>query len=190
MRLGGPVAWLALALLCLLLTLQPRPSHAGAVELVRAEVQRTPEGVMLDLETRVALPPGVEDALQKGVALHFVAEAELKRERWYWRDQVVAHAVRTWRLTYQPLTMKYRISLGGLSQTYVTLTEALSLIERSTRWRIADALAPNDDGHYYVETSFKLDLNQLPRPLLIGIGTQPEWNLELTRTIPLPPPAK
>ena len=164
----------------------PLPATAGVIELLRLDVHRIEQGVLVDADIRFELPPGVEDALQKGVALNFVAEAEIYRSRWYWRDQRVARAVRTWRLTYQPLTFTYRVSFGGLSQTYRTLNEALRVIVRSPRWRVADP-QPDDDSRYYLEYVFRLDTNQLPRPLLIGVSGQAEWNLVVERTVPLPP---
>jgi hypothetical protein len=33
------------------------------------------------------LPPAVDDALQKGIPMFFVAEATLLRDRWYWYDK-------------------------------------------------------------------------------------------------------
>ena len=35
----------------------------------------------------------IEDALNKGVALYFVQEAEIISERWYWRDKTVKKTV-------------------------------------------------------------------------------------------------
>ena len=127
----------------------------------------------------------MEDALQKGVALHFVAEAELARSRWYWRDKRLAQVRRTWRLAYQPLTLNYRVSLGGLAQTYPTLREALRAIQRLGAWRIGDVEDAQEAD--YLDFRYWLDLDQLPRPLLISIGSQPEWSLRIERTILLPP---
>jgi hypothetical protein len=160
------------------------PSHA--FELARLEVQRSDQGVLLSFDTRFDLPAGVEGALQKGVALYFVAEAQLHRARWYWFDRQFAETRRVWRLTYQPLTFSYRVSLGGLSQTYASLPEALRAVQRGSRWRIADPLAPDDDGNYYVQFQYRLDADQLPRPLQIGIAGRPEWHLAIERTITLP----
>jgi Domain of unknown function (DUF4390) len=157
-----------------------------SIELTRLEAARGEQGVLLDFETRFELPQGVEGALQKGVALHFVAEAELMHERWYWPDKRIARTSRTWRLSYQPLTFSYRVSLGGLSQTYPSLGEALRSLQRLNRWRIADA---GEDGEY-VDFSYRLDVDQLPRPLQITIGNQPEWSLRIERTIRLQPPTR
>ncbi|MEO8299392.1 MAG: DUF4390 domain-containing protein [Burkholderiales bacterium] len=179
------VAWLVTLGLLLVVALAG-PAQAGVVEARKLDVQRTAEGVFVDLETRFDLPQGVEDALQKGVALHFAAEAQLLRARWYWRDQRLAQVKRTWRLSYQPLTLQYRVSLGGLSQTYGTLAEALRSIQRTGPWRLAEPLPAHDDGAYYVELTFRLDTDQLPRPLQIGLSGQAEWTLELARTVAVP----
>jgi hypothetical protein len=179
-----PSTWLAL-LLALWLGLMP--STALAIELPRLGAERTDQGVVLSFETRFELPAGVLDALQKGVALHFVAEARVLRNRWYWRDQRVGVASRNWRLSYQPLTFSYRVGQGGLSQSYGSLDDALRAIQRASRWRIAEAIAPDDDGNFYVEFSYRLDATQLPRPLQIGIGSQPDWNLHVEHNFALPP---
>lgn len=160
------------------------PWPARAIDLAWLRVIRSEQGVLVDFETRFELPAGVAEALQKGVALHFVAHAELIRRRWYWRNKVVAQATRTWRLAYQPLTLSYRVSLGGLSQTYRSLDEALRTVRSSAQWRIGEALPPDDDGeNYQLDFAYRLDTDQLPRPLQIGIGSQPEWNLQLERTL-------
>jgi hypothetical protein len=173
---------LGLAGLSLLGTAAP----AQAVELTRLEAARSEQGVLLSFDLRYELPQGVEVALQKGVALYFVAEAQLMRSRWYWMDKAFPETRRVWRLSYQPLTFSYRVSLGGLSQTYATLAEALRAMQRSARWRIAEALPADDDG-YYVRFSYRLDAEQLPRPLQIGIAGGPEWHLAVERTIGVPP---
>ncbi len=166
-----------------LAVLLPAIGHAGPLEVQRVAAHRAADGVYLDLETRFDLPASVEEALLKGVALYFTAEAELRRPRWYWRDAEVARAVRTWRLNYQPLTQNYRVSFGGLSQSYSLLREALHAVQYCIQWRIAEPLPADDDTHYYVEVSYRLDTSQLPRPLQIGLGSQPEWNLAAERTI-------
>jgi hypothetical protein len=163
------------------------PARAAGIDLPRLGAERTEQGVLLSFETRFDLPAAVVEALQKGVALHFVADVSLLRERWYWRDQRVAQLSRTWRLSYQPLTQTYRVGLSGLNQNFASLEEALRALQRTSRWRLADPIAADDDGRYVVEFSYRLDASQLPRPLQIGVGGQPEWQLAVEHSFPLPP---
>jgi hypothetical protein len=184
-RTGGRGWLLALWLLAVAWS----PGTAGqSLELVQLALLNTEQGLMIDFDSRFELPASVEEALQKGVALHFAAEARLFERRWYWRDRRVAQARRSWRIAYQPLTFSYRVNFGGLGQTYPTLAEALRTVQRSTNWRVADPLAPGDRGQYYVEFSYRLDRDQLPRPLQIGVSSTPEWDLQVERTVPVPSP--
>jgi hypothetical protein len=180
-RLMRALAWLALALLLLG---APAPRAQG-VDVLTLAAARGEDGVELDFGVRFVLPPPVEDALRRGIPLHFSARATVLRSRWYWRDERVGRATRSWRLSYQPLTSAWRVSQGGLHQSYETLSDALLVLSRSSRWRIADADRIDPDEHYYVEFSWGLDTTQLPRPMQIGIGGQPDWALGVQRTLRL-----
>ena len=159
---------------------------ANGIELSELRLQRADDGLLLDFTARFELSRAVDEALHKGVPLHFVAEADVYRYRWYWLNRRVAQASRTWRLSWQPLTLTYRVSFGALAQSYPSLPEALAALRRSARWRIAEPLAPDDDASYYVEFSYRLDTSLLPRPLQIGFGGQPDWQLAVERTLPVP----
>jgi hypothetical protein len=63
---------------------------ARADEITAMRVERTAEGLMLSAQVRFDLPAGVDEALQKGIPMFFVAEAALTRDRWYWYDKEVA----------------------------------------------------------------------------------------------------
>ncbi|NKI95654.1 DUF4390 domain-containing protein [Rhizobacter sp. SG703] len=174
---GRLVLWLAMALLVTL----HAPLRAEPIELESFDLVRGDDGLMLGFSAQFELPRPVEDALLKGVPVYFVAEAEVYRDRWYWRDKLVSSATRTWRLAYQPLTRKYRVTFGGLHQSYDNLFDALASLRRVVSWRLADATQIEDDGHHYIEFSYRLDTSQLPRPMQIGIGGQADWTLRVER---------
>jgi len=175
-----------LALLFALLALAAAPAaRADSIELSSLSVIRAEDGVLLSFATHFELPPSVQDALQKGVPLHFVAQAELYRARWYWRDARIARVTRSWRLTYQPLTRSYRVGLGGLSQSFDNLDDALDVLRASSRWKLADLAQVSDEARHYVEFSYRLDTTQLPRPMQIGFGAQPDWTLAVERVVRL-----
>ena len=60
--------------------------------------ERAGERVLLSATVNFHLSTAVEDALLKGVAMIFVAEADVFRERWYWMNKRVAGAERHMRL--------------------------------------------------------------------------------------------
>jgi hypothetical protein len=118
------------------------------------------------------------------VPVYFVAQATLLRYRWYWRDERIARAQRSWRLAFQPLTSTWRVGAGGLSQTFPSLQEALAAI-RLTAWRVADPSQTEADQRYRVEFAFQLDTSQLPGPMQIGLTTQTDWVLGVERLAPV-----
>lgn len=160
----------------------PVAAHAAGPELTAFAVQRGEEGVTIDYAINFELPRGAEEALAKSVPLYFVAEAEVFRDRWYWRDKRIASASRVWRIVYQPLTANYRVTFGGLSQSYPSRAEAFAVIRRGANWKVAEAGQIEDGSRHYVEFSFRLDTSLLPRPMQIGIATQPDWALSVERT--------
>lgn len=178
-------AWLLALLLALVggLGLAPLGARAQGIELSSVKVGRSDGGIALDFYARPALSPAVEDAMQRGIPLYFVARATVYRSRWYWRDERIATAQRTWRVAYQPLTGHWRVSLGAIGQTAATAQEALAMVSRTTRWKIADISEVEAGEKYYVEFSYKLDSSQLPRPMQLDLAAQADWRLAVERTL-------
>ncbi|MGD9831784.1 MAG: DUF4390 domain-containing protein [Piscinibacter sp.] len=168
------MAWSALGV--------PIGARAAGPELAIFSVQRDEEGLSIDYAVNFELPRGAEEALNKAVPLYFVAEAEVFRDRWYWRDKRVASASRVWRIVYQPLTANYRVTFGGLSQSYPNRAEAFAVIRRGASWKVAEASQIEEGSRHYVEFSFRLDTSLLPRPMQIGIASQTDWALSVERT--------
>jgi Domain of unknown function (DUF4390) len=164
---------------------------ALAAELSQLKVERAEDGVYLSALVDFELPPVVEDALMKGIPMYFVAETDIYEGRWYWTDRRVASATRTIRLAFQPLTRRWRVNIvtglisnsaglrATLNQNYDTLPEALSAVQRLSRWRIADNTELDPDVLHKLEFSFRLDLSQLPRPFQIGVAGQKDWNISV-----------
>lgn len=152
-------------------------------------MERADDGVYLSAIVRFDLPAVVEDALLKGIPMFFVAEADIYLNRWYWADKRAASATRTIRLAYQPLTRRWRVNIvsglinnssglrATLNQNYDTLPEALSAVQRLSRWRIADNAEVEVDVVHRLEFRFNLDLSQLPRPFQIGVAGQRDWTI-------------
>jgi len=152
-------------------------------------------GLYLSAALHFELPPLAEDALLKGISIYFVEEAEVLRERWYWTDKAVARATRYLRLSYQPLTRRWRLSqaavpfsasglgLGSaLGQTYDELGDALAAMQRIARWKIAEIDDIDRNAAHLVHLRFRLDMSQLPRPFQIGAMGRSGWDLMLSRT--------
>ncbi len=163
----------------------------SAMRLMRSE-----EGVQLSAQVKFELPMIVEDTLIKGIPLFFVAEAEVTRDRWYWYDKKVAVATRQMRLSFQPLTRRWRLNVTSgvigntglgvsLPQYFDSLPDALANIQRINNWKIADAAEVEADAPHTVELRFKLDVSQLPRPFQIGLIGHSDWSIATTKSMHL-----
>lgn len=194
-RLWLAALWM-LALVLVLLPLRAQ-AQARAAEVTQLRLERGDDGVFLSAAVKFDLPPSVLEVLDKGIAIHFVAEAELYRERWYWTDQKIAQVARHMRLTYQPLTRRWRLAVSPfpittavagitLNQNFDTLDEALDAVRRIGRLRMGDASEIPDDSPQTVVFRFRLDTSQLPRPFQIGLVGQSDWNVSVERTAKLP----
>ena len=160
-------------------------AQAQSIELPTLKLERQDGALWLDFVAKPSLSKAVEEALQRGVPVYFVAQVEVNRYRWYWRNERVARVSRTWRLSYQPLTSSWRVSFGALSQSFPTLEEALAVATRATRWKVTDVEQIDPGERYEVEFSYRLDSTQLPRPMQLDLAAQAEWRLSVERTLRL-----
>ena len=157
-------------------------ANTSAMQLGRSESE-----LFLNAQIAFDLSPILQDALIKGVPLIFVAQAEITRDRWYWYDKTITAASRTMRLSYQPLTRRWRLNVGSggvsLPQYFDNLNEALASIKRLIRWRVADLSEIDPKAAHTLYFKFKLDLTELPRPFQIGLIGHDEWQIETNSSL-------
>jgi hypothetical protein len=192
--LGRCRLWV-MGVLCLLAVCKVG-AQSSVAELTELRMDRQDSALVLNAQLKLELGPAVEDALVKGLAVHFVADAELMRDRWYWYDRKLGGVSRYYRLAFQPLTRRWRLNVSSepisnsglsstISQNFETLSEALGVIRRQSGWKVANASDLDADGQQYLVYRFKLDFSQLPRPFQIAAGNQADWNLVISRSLRL-----
>jgi hypothetical protein len=171
-------------------------AQTSSVELTELMPVRKDNALLLNVQLKLELGPAVEDALIKGLAVHFVAETEVLRDRWYWTDKKIGASSRHYRLAFQPLTRRWRLNVssepisgtglaGSISQNFEKLDEALNVIRRQSAWKIADAQSLDPDARQRLRYEFRLDISQLPRPFQIAAGNQADWSLQVIKTLRL-----
>ncbi|WP_444812896.1 DUF4390 domain-containing protein [Variovorax fucosicus] len=174
----------------------PAAAQAPLTEITQLRLERSGDSIYLNAAVQFDLPALVEEVLDKGIAIYFVADAELFRERWYWTDQKMAQVSRHMRLAYQPLTRRWRLNVSPvpitnagfgatLNQNFETLADALDAVKRIGRLRMGDVAEIGDDPVHAVQFRFRLDTTQLPRPFQIGVAGQADWNITAERTAKL-----
>ena len=166
-------------LLASLVLLSPPTALAGeGIELIDANIEASDEGYRLASSFSVELSRTLEEALMRGVPLYFTLQVQVSRPRWYWFDEVAIKSTRTFRLSYNLLTERYRVSIdGNLHRNFSRLDDMLALLRRPGRWVIADSNALTRDAAYAVSVQFGLDISQLPKPIQVSAMSNNEWRL-------------
>lgn len=174
--------------------------HAeGANTVINSmRLERMEDGLHLSAQIKFDLPTIVEDALIKGIPMFFVVEAEVFKERWYWYDKKVAIAMRQMRLSFHPLTRRWRLNVTNgvigntgqgvsLPQYFDSLPDAMANIQRISNWKIADFMEVESDATNTVDLRFKLDVSQLPRPFQIGLIGNGDWSISAAKSMRFAP---
>lgn len=199
-RGSAPLAALLLAWVLLLSWLPLAAAAQGRTgpSVTQMRLEQADDGVYLTAAVQFELPSLVEEVLDKGIAIYFVAEAEVFQERWYWTDRKVAQVTRHMRLAYQPLTRRWRLNVSpvpitgtagfgvSLNQNFDSLSDAMDAVKRVGRLRLGDVADIGDELQHQVMFRFRLDTSQLPRPFQIGVVGQADWNIVAERSAKLP----
>jgi hypothetical protein len=175
---------------CLFLAALPALAEGPATEITQLRLERAEEGVLLSAAVKFELPTVIDDALAKGIPMFFVAEAVLFRDRWYWYDKQMATVARHMRLSFQPLTRRWRLTVSSapignsglaLGQTFDTREEAMAAVQHISRLKVAETADLDPEARYNVDFRFRLDVSQLPRPFQIGAVGHADWNIAVMR---------
>jgi hypothetical protein len=165
-----------LGALCLIIA---APAVAGeGIEFVDASLSATDEGYSLSSNFSVELTHALEDALSRGIPLHFKLQLEVSRPRWYWLDDVAIKSSRNIRISFNVLTRQYRASIdGSLYRSFTQLDDMLALLRHPGRWLVAEPNTLKSDANYTVAIQFSLDVSQLPKPIQVTALGSGDWKM-------------
>jgi hypothetical protein len=125
----------------------------------------------------VALTPSMEDALARGVALYFVVEIDVARERVIINESVASRS-ETFRLSYVPLTRSWRLSTGLYTQNLPTLDAATRQFTRLRATKVMEKRLLQKGERYIVTARVRHDFNQLPKPIQLSALASREWQID------------
>jgi len=170
-------SWLALLAAVWLALLAPAGTRAEGIEVRGAALIQAEDGYFLEATFDITLSGALEDALNKGIPLHFLLEFELIRPRWYWLNEKVVNYEQRYKLSYNALTRQYRVGVGTLYQNFASLGEALELLKRVRVRDLFEAGTLRKDSTYTAALRMRLDTSQLPRPFQLSAVGSRDWNI-------------
>lgn len=173
-RLSPPKRWLLTALLI---------GWSGLLQAVPARIEQAAlhlrdAAYVLNASVALSLNERLRDAVDRGVALHFLTEVVISQPRWYWLDQIVVERVLEYRLSYHAITRSYRLSVGGLHQSFDSIDQAVAAMTRARNRRIIEADQLADGESYSVAVRFRLDPARLPRPFRVTELGSEDWRVD------------
>lgn len=166
--------------LCLLLLATPvlADKTEESIAVQSAQLKQTGDNWVVNAEVKVQLNDTQEEALRKGVTLHFVTDFELERVRSWWLNESLAEVNRIGRLNYSPLTRRFQVETVEGFKAYDTLADALAGLGRIENWIVAPKKMLKAGQRYLAAIRMRLDLGLLSKPLQINALATGTWDVE------------
>lgn len=153
---------------------------ANSIEVTSIKMEAAADGVGWQLSADFYLPitNRIKDVLDIGVPLYFIVEFELTGSRWWWADRKIAAQTQNYRLSYHPITRRYRLTRSGYSQEFVAVDDALASLSRIRGWTLMEQTTLEQGETYDAALRMRLDSSRLPGPLQIDVINNQDWNLD------------
>lgn len=159
---------------------------AEGIDVSRAEARIT-DGGQLSVSSRfqTELPDQLKQVLRRGVPLNFtlgwqlsaptVASYRFKFDQLIGDDNNIYY-----KLTFHPLTNRYRVTVGAFSTDYDTLDAALRAIGAVANWKVLHkgTLSGTEARETKAEIRLLLSTSKLPKPFQINALTSKNWHLD------------
>lgn len=161
-------------------------SYAEGIRSTKNEARITSTG-QLAISTRfdIQLPEQLAAILQQGVPLDFALSYQLERPTFasykFKINQLVNNEnIVNYRLSYHPLTNRYRVTVGTFSSEYNSLNTALKAIGAILDWTVLSTGTLSDSTPEDTKALVRLNLtaSKLPKPFQINIINSKNWDLD------------
>ncbi|MEC5385394.1 DUF4390 domain-containing protein [Uliginosibacterium sp. H3] len=168
---GFAKAILLRLLTCLALLWLPATLHADArsgLSFLYTEIVAIDDHYVVNAAIGGAPQARLEELVQAGVSVPFVAEFVLTRARWYWFDEIIVQRVMDVRLSYHALTRQYRLTVGGLHRSFPSYDQAYAALLSLRNWVVADSDQLPAGQSLNAALRFRIDISQLPKPFQVA----------------------
>lgn len=131
------------------------------------------------------LPDQLQQALRRGVPLNFTLSWQLSAPiiasyRFKLGQLIGDDDNIDYKLSFHPLTNRYRVTVGAFSTDYDTLDAALRATGAVANWKVLNkgALSGAEAGETKAEIRLTLSTSKLPKPFQINALTSQNWHLD------------
>ncbi|MCL9764983.1 DUF4390 domain-containing protein [Neisseria subflava] len=156
------------------------------ISATRAEAKLTHAGQLsVSSRFRTDLPDQLKEALKQGFPLHFNLSWQLSAPSMssykFKFDQLLNNdSTIQYKLSFHPLTNRYRVTVGTFSTEYDTLETALRAVGAVVNWKVLSKGELSDVAAKDTKAEIRLLLTtaKLPKPFQINALTSKNWHLD------------
>jgi hypothetical protein len=173
------ILWIMLVAGACALPLSAAQASKSNMEVREIDFRLHDDNYVLSANIEYRLTDTARQALQKGIPLFWDVLIKLVQQReWLW-DRTLAHFKIRYRIQYQALLNRYRVTniSTGESDSFTTLPAALSRMVVIRNLTVLDRNALKPEEHYQIEIKIKFDREALPLPLRPVSYVNPQWYL-------------
>lgn len=133
-------------------------------EIRNAFVELKDDAWLLDLRLDFALGKAAQQALDEGVPLVLVVEAEASVERRYLPDATVIALTRRWQIAHDAISQRYVVTdLANAEQvSHASQADALEAVSRISAIDVADTRKLPPDGRFDMRVRASIEIGELP----------------------------
>jgi hypothetical protein len=116
------------SLVFLLLNTASAAFAASSINVNYADLQPLDDSYALSADIDIDFDDAIEEAVNKGVPLHFLIEFQVVKPWKYWFDDEIVTVSRSVTLSYHALSRQYLVNHGAHQKSFETLAEAKDAI--------------------------------------------------------------
>lgn len=170
----------ALALIAALLLATGIALGDDGIAVEYASSGRDDSSLLLDARFRFRFDDEIYEALQHGVELHITVNVQIRRERkWLW-DAVIADQSLEFVLHHHPLTDDFAVTDGqtGVRRQFPDVQEALTYLGTIHGRPILPLQELDPEARYSGRIKARLNIENLPAPLQPVAYVSRKWRIE------------
>ena len=163
----------------------------NCITIKLADLQLVDDFYLLNAEISIDFDAEIEEAINKGVPLHFLIEFQVVSPRKYWFDDEIITTTNRVVLSYHALTKQYLVNRETHQKSFETLDEAVDELLQLTDLKVFEKVLIEKDANYKAALLMRLDQAKLPKAIQVDAIASEKWNITSQKyEWPLKPPAK
>lgn len=149
----------------------------NSIQIKQAELQAVEDFYSLNADIDIVFDTEIEEAINKGVPLHFLIEFQVVSPRKYWFDDEIMTTTSNVSLSYHALSRQYLVNRDTHQKSFETLSEAREELSQLSDWKVLEKSLVEKGEVYKAALLMRLDQTKLPKAIQVDAIATEKWNL-------------